>query len=807
MGLILKDIRFGIRMLRKHPGLTVISVIALTLGIGLTTTMFSIVNGALLKGLPFEDAHEIMHLEENNLAEDIQSMGVPLPDYLDWRAQQTAFEDLAAFFSGTANVSGVGDRPERYEGAFITASAFAMLGVQPLLGRTFQEGEDQHDAEPVVVIGYAMWKNRFDSDPNVLGSTLRINGETMTVIGVMPEGFQFPVLEDLWIPLRLNPLDLEDRRDGTFLEVFGRLKDGASFDQAMVSMTTIAKRLEMEYPEDNEGIGVVIKPYTEEWIGEEPAALLYTMLAAVFGVLLIACANVANLLLARAAIRSKEVAIRSALGASRARVMMQLLSEAFVLSLVGGVLGLAIGWIGIELFDRAVSGTQPPFWLQFGIDPAVAAFVIGLTIVTSLLSGTLPALKASGANVNVILQDESRGSSSFRIGRLSKVLVIGEIAVSFGLLVAAGLMIKSVVKLRNIDLGFNSESVLTARVGLFEGDYPDSTNRHQFFQELATRLESRPAIETAALTSSLPGLGSGGGRFAVDGESYATEDDFPTTNFAIITPNYFETFDVGLLQGRAFTWSDNVDALQVAVVNDGFARKFFDGESPIGRRIRFGGEDSERPWRTIVGMVPDMYMDGIDDDEHEGMYVPLLQSDARFMSIAARTAADPMSLAPVIRDVVIAIDADLPIYFVDSMDGRIRQATWFYGVFGTLFMVFGFVALFLASIGLYGVMAFSVSRRTQEVGVRMALGAQGSDVLRLIFKQGLLQLGIGLLLGLGLAAALSNAMQIVLFRVEPTDPIIFVTIAAVLTLTGLAACFVPAKRATTVDPVIALRFE
>jgi predicted permease len=794
-------------MLLKTPGNTAVSVIALALGIGLTTTMFSITYGALHRGLPFEEPHRIMHLERNNLSEDIESMEVTMHDFQDWRAQQTSFEDIASFYTGTANLSGIDGRPERFNGAFMTAGGFEMLRVRPVIGRTFGDADDEPGAQQTVILGYTLWQSRFDGDREVIGRTVRMNGEVTTVIGVMPEGFLFPMSHELWLPHRQDVVQIE-RGDGLTLEVFGRLKDGVSKDQAAAELATIARRLEMEYPETNEGVGTVIKPYTEEYIGEEPARMLYTMLAAVFLVLIIACVNVANLLLARVSVRSKEMAIRSALGASRFRIVLQFLSETFTLAVVGAAAGLAIAWIGVRLFNNAIAPTDPPFWIDIRIDSVALLFAIGLALVAAVMAGILPALKASGAKVNEILKDESRGTSSLRMGKLSKGLVVAEIAMSCGLLVGAGLMVKSIVQLRNVDFGFATEDVLTARVGLFEGDYPDTTSRLQFFDELVARLDAQPAVAKASLSSSLPGTWAGRSRFAVEGETYEADRDYPLTRRVMVTPGHFETFGVGILQGRDFGTQDIRDNLPVAIVNEPFAERYFPGESPIGRRIRLGDSETEEPWLTIVGVARDMYLGSVDNEDPEGIYVPLAQNDARFLSISLRAAGgSAMTLAPTVRDEVIGIDSDLPLYWVNTLASVIAENTWFYRVFGVLFMVFGVVALFLGAVGLYGVMAFSVSRRTQELGVRMALGAQAGDVMKLVMRQGLVQLGIGLFVGLGIAALLSRGLEIVLFDVEPWDPVIFFLISLVLFAAGMLATYLPARRATLVDPVQALRYE
>jgi predicted permease len=803
-----KDFKYSARMLLKAPGNTVVSVIALALGIGLTTTMFSITYGVIFRGLPFEESHRLMFLSRNNVAEDIQQMGVAVHDFLDWREQQTSFENLGGFYSGTVNVSGLEGRPERFTGAFMMSGGLDMLRVPPLLGRLFVEGEDQPGSPHVAILGYTLWQNQFGGDPEIIGHTVRMNGEVTTIVGVMAQGFFFPMNHQLWVPYRQDPSQME-RGEGTGLAVFGRLKDGVSREVAQAELSTIAQRLAMEYPETNEGVGATVNPYTDEFVGSELSALLYTMLAAVFLVLVIACVNVANLLLARVSVRSKELAIRSALGAGRWRIVTQFLSETFTLAVVGAGLGLLIAWVGIRLWDNAVAQAEPPFWMVFQLDGSVLLFAVALTVVAAVMAGILPALKASGAKVNEILKDESRGTSSLRIGKLSKSLVVAEIALSCGLLVAAGLMIKSVVNLGNLEFGFETENVMTARVGLFVSDYPDEIVRLQFYEELVARLDAHPMVSVASLSSGLPTTGRGGRpNFAVEGEIYEADQDYPRARQIIATPNHFETFGVSVLQGRDFGTQDTRDNLPVALVNLPFAERYFPGESPIGRRIRVGESESEEPWLTIVGVVPDMYLDPPENEEPEGFYVPLSQSDARFLSIAVRPAGGgPSALAPVLRDEVMAVDSDLPIYWVRTVAEEVAENTWFYKVFSTLFVVFGAAALFLGAVGLYGVMAFYVSRRTQELGVRMALGAQASDVLKLVLKQGLLQLGLGLFLGLGIAALLSRGLEIILFEVEPWDPAIFFLITVVLFVVGMLATYVPARRATLVDPVQALRYE
>src|SRR5687768_2326962 len=621
-----KDVRHGARLLFKSPGISAVSILALMLGIGLSTTMFSIVYGALYRGLPFEEADQILHVENSNPVLGFNSMEVPIHDYLDWRAQQRSFEHLAAFYSGTVNVSGT-ERADRYDGSFVTANTFSLLRVAPILGRAFREGEDRPGAEPVIIPGYDLWQTRFNGDPAVLGTSIRANGEPMTIVGVMPPKFQFPANQEIWLPLRLDALKLLRGR-GQTLEVVGRLRDGVTLDDAVMDLSNISKRLELEHAATNKDLRPVLKHYTDEYIGDEPRALLLTMLGAVFFVLLIACTNVANLLLGRAILRSKEVGIRTALGASRWRLVTQFLTEAMVLSMVGALLGLIVAWIGIRLFNNALVDAQPPFWISIKLDWAALAFVLALTLVTSLFSGTIPALQASRSGVTDVLKDESRGASSFRLGKISRALVVFEIALSCGLLVAAGLTIKSVVKLRNVDFGFSTDNLFTARIGLPEVTYPDTLVQTQFVAELQAPLASLPNVGTVTFASSLPGLGEGNWTFGIEGVQYERDQDYPAAPRAAIATNYFSLLDIKVAQGRGFTEMDRLGNLRVAVVNQSFARKHFPNADALGRRVRFGNSKSTSPWVTIVGIVPDALAGSLDDNVRpdEAIYVPLAQN-------------------------------------------------------------------------------------------------------------------------------------------------------------------------------------
>jgi putative ABC transport system permease protein len=809
MGALIKDFKLGVRALAQKPASSATAILAFGLGIGLCATMFSIIYGIYFRGIGVPEADRLTLIFRNNTAENINRMGVPQHDFYDWREQQQSFGGLAGFSTGTINVAGSRGDPERFDGAFVSANLFDVLQMPPVLGSSFREGDDAAGAPLTVLIGYGVWVDRYDADPEVVGRTVRVNGEQATILGVMPDGFRFPEDEEIWIPRRDARAENPTRGDGPWFTVVGRLKDGITLDQAELDMSLVAERLAQAYPESNEGVGVVLGTFVDQAIGDEAVPIFLAMQIATIFVLLIACANVANLLLARATLRTKEAAVRTALGARRWRVALPLFSEAVVLSVGGAVLGIAIALIGIDLFDRATTGLGKPYYMEFALDLPILSFVVAVTALTALVSGMAPAVQAARTDVNSVLKDQSRGSSSFRAAKLSKILVIGEVALSCALLVGAGLMTKSITKLNNYHFNFDTERVFTARVGIFDTDYPTVAERSRFFHDLHERLQTLPAAQFATLTDMLPAVCCNRSRLAIEGEAYETDQDYPLANVASIATDFFDTFGVGLLSGRDFTTADDANGAPVAVVNQRFAERFFAGQEPIGRRIREGTSESEQEWRTIVGIAPNMQMEGFDqDNDPAGYYVPLAQRDRQFVSIAIRVAGGaPLGITPEVRSAVRSVDSDLPIYWVRDMPEVIHQETWIYNVFGTLFIVFGAAALFLASVGLYGVLAFSVSRRVQEMGLRMALGAKARDVIGLVVREGAVQLGIGLAIGLSLAFAVSRFVALLMFGVEPRDPTVFGAIVLTIGLVGTMASLIPALRATRVDPMVALRYE
>ena len=803
-----RDLGYAVRMLLKHPGLSFIIILTLSLGIGLTTTVFSLVNGAMYKGLPFPEGDRIVAVGTSDPANNVRFRNLSVHEVVDWQEQQTTLQGLAAVNMATVNLAGSEGRPERHTATFSTANLFDVLRVQPVLGRTFREGDDRHGAEPVIILGYDVWQDRYGGAPDIIGQTVRANGITRTIIGVAPEGFRFPDREELWIPVVMDP-NAHERGAGPNYIGVGRLRDGVSLDESRAEFATLARRLEQEYPETYEGIGAAVMRFPE-LIDPQLGNMLYTMLGAVIGVLLIACANVANLLLARASVRTREVAVRTALGAGRGRIISQFMTELLILSTIGGVLGYVLGQGGLAWIDRMTNVDPPPFWITFDPDHRVVIFVIAMAVFSCLVSGLIPAVRASGVNVSEALKDEGRGSSSFRMSKFSAGLVVTEVALSCGLLIMAGLMIKSIAKLRTQDLPFTTENVFTARLRLPDMEYAEVHDRVAFYEQLLPRLNTIPGVEAATLSDGLPASGNGTRFFEIEGQSYPSDEDTPFAREGIVTPGYFETFQAPVLDGRAFTVMDMSESMPVAIVNATFVSTFIPDGDPLGRRMRIVVDDSAHAWMTVVGVVPDMKMEGIGNQgaSPAGYYFPISQSPVgTLVSIAIRTQRAPMSITSDVRATVESLDANLPIYEVLSMEDVIASETWIYWLFGSMFMVFGFIALFLAAIGLYGVMSFAVTRRTQEMGIRMALGADGPRLVRLVMRRGIVQLGVGLTLGIGLAALVAGPLQIILYEVNTRDPGVFGAVAIVLAATGLLASFVPAQRVTRVDPVAALTAE
>jgi len=804
MGSFWRNIRYGGRMLAKAPGHTAAAAIALSLGIGLTTAAFSIVYGALWRGLPYPQAERLVDVSSQNLSRDLVYQGVDLHDYLDWCVRQRSFEGLAGYDGGTVTVSG-GDRPERLQGASFTANALALLRAKPLLGRGFQPGEDRPGAAPVVLLSYQLWHDRFNGDRGVVGKGVRVNGQLTTVVGVMRADFRFPANEQLWTPLRLDPGKTE-RGKGEAFAVFGRLRPGVTTDQAAAEMAAIASSLAVEFPRTNRGYTATAEPIMHRFMDRSARYLLYTMLAAVCCVLLIACINVASLILARASQRTREIAIRTALGAARRQVIGQILTESLLLALVGTGVGLCLAWEGIALFNRAIVHQNMPTWIHIALDLPALLFALGATLAAAVISGLVPAMQVSRTQLNEVLKDEGRGSTSLRLGWLSRAVVVAELALSCTMLVATGLMLKSIVLARSANFGFATAHLLTFRVPLFEANYPRPVDRGAFYQRLLERLREKPGVEAAGATTSLPSINSDSAAFAVDGQAYATDADYPLAHSDVVSEGLFAALGARPLAGREFERLDTASSQPVAIVNQSLARKMWPGQEPIGKRLRLP-KTKDDPWRTVVGVVPDLLLYGVSDKHPEGLFLPVTQAGAVRLSFVVRTPRDPLSLVPMVRAEVAALDKDTPIYFARTMRQAIDLDRFWNNLFSAVFALFGASALVLAAVGIYGVIAFSVQRRTQEIGLRMALGAQRGDVMGMLMRQGAIQLGLGLALGLPAAFGASRGLTDFVYPVEPGDPLVFVMVAAGLSLVALLACLVPSQRAMDVDPNVALRCD
>ena len=811
LSLSAREARFASRSLMRSPGASVIAVAALAIGIGLTTAMFSIVDGIVLRGLPFAEPDEILNILAYR-PQDGATQLVTVHDFADWRERQRSFEGLALWTKGLALLRTPDGRAERYDTGFVSSNLFGLLQVEPYLGRSFESDDELPGSEPVVVLSHGLWQNRFHADSSIVGRRLLVDGVTRTVVGVMPPGFAFPIREALWIPVNTRELAPPRARWGRYF-VLGRLAEGVPEREAQAELSSIARSLALEHPETNRGYDVVVGPYINEVIGEGIVNLTYMMLAAVFVVLLLACANVAILQLTRAGLRTKEVAARRALGASRAQVMIHSLAEAVALSAAGALAGLVIAQYRIDRFNEALqSAPMIPFWLEVKLDASSLVVVLGLTILSSLVSGSLPAVQTSRTGPAEVLKSASGASMSPPMRRFSNGLVIAELALSCGLLVAAGLMIKTVVELEKMNFGFATEEVLTMRVTLEQTEYPDRETLIAFCSEIVERLRRKPGVEAVALTTHLPGMGSGATSFIVEGNTEVQEDHGRVTRFSAVSPDFFDTFRVRLLDGRAFDRNDDWHSAPVAIVNQSFLERYMPGENPLGKRLRLSGPGPAESW-TIIGLAPDLAMNrrrpgtGLVDEDSAGLYLPLAQSPSASLGIALRTRLAPMSLTEMVRAEVEAVAPGQPVYDINDLDRAIADQNVCYWLISEGFSLLGLAALFLASIGLYGIMSSAVNRRRREIGVRVAMGAQPGDVLAMILKQGLSQLGLGLLLGLTIAVSFAGMLKVTLFQVEPWDPLVFTSVVVALLVAGTAACFVPARRATRVNPVAALRHE
>ncbi len=798
-----RDLRYGLRSLRRSPATVIAGTAALAIGIALTTVMYSIIYGTLVKGLPFEHAERIAIVYyADPRREDDQ---VPLADFLRFRQQQRTFERMGAYTLATANIAG-GEQPERMAAARMTAGTLDVTGVRAMLGRTFIPNDNDPVAPPTAILSYATWRDQFHSDSDVVGRAVRVNGRPHTIVGVMPEGFEFPrTLVGLWLPLQTDADTLRPGQ-GPGLTVVGRLRPNIEYDRAQAEFVTLSHQIAKDRAPGTVERHAVVQPFVRGFVPARVYSMFYAMLVAVMLVLLVACANVANLLLDRAVGRTREIGIRTALGATRLAVVRQSLVESGILAALAAIGGTLLARAGMVAFDRVVLDSQRYFWMDIKLHPPVLAFVLLMAVAASLVSGLLPALQSARLDVNTILKDESHAASSLRVGRLSRTIVAAEIALSSVMLLVAGFATKSIANMRRVEPGFASANVFTARVSLTSRD---TVRQRQFFESLDRELTAMPGANGAYLGSGLPGTGWAGARVAVEGRVYARPQDYPSARTLAVSPGFFSTFAVPAVRGRAINAADRLGSMPVAVVSEGFVREHFPKTDPIGRRIRLGGPRSEGEWLTIVGVVPTLYAAsfGMRDLWPPEVLTAFWQErNLTAATIAVRGPADVAAAAP-IRTIVTALDPETPIYATASMSDVLAEPTWGIRVFGTMFVIFGVVSLVLAAVGLYAVMAFSVSRRVRELGIHMALGATGGHVVRMVCRQGAKQITIGVAIGFVAGGAVVRMARVVLFGVAPNDPTVFAMVGGVLGVSALVACLIPAVRATRVDPLVALRTE
>ena len=809
MNTLWQDVRYGVRTLWKSPGFTLVAVVALALGIGANTAIFSVVDAVLLRALPYRHANRLVVMWEHKRTSSNPRNVVAPANFLDWHDQAQSFDDMAAFVDVRFNLTGTG-APIEIPAQVSTGNLFALLGADAQLGRTYTVADEEPGHDDVVVLSHDLWQRQLGGDPAIVGKTLTMNGHVVTVLGVMPPGFKWFIKEnsqsgkpaELWTPHRWA----NRQRSGRFLSVVARLKPNVSVAQAQAEMDTIAGRLEQQYVEFNTGWEAKLVPVREQLAGEIKPALMI-LLGAVAFVLLIACANVANLMLARAASRQKEIAIRTALGAGRWRVMRQLLTESVLLALVGGTLGLLLALWGVDVLV-ALSPKNLISGEEVGLSLPVLGFTFGISLLTGIVFGLWPAFEAARSDPHEALKETGRSNTGGpRSRRARGAFVVAEVALALVLLVGAGLLMKSFLRLQAINPGFDPQNVLTMRVLLPRTKYPDDAKRVAFFRQAVERMQGLPGVVSAAAADTIPfaGLGSATG-FTIEGQPAPAAGDAPVTDVRVVDEHYFRTMNIPVIHGRTFTAEEANTDRRTIIINEALARKYFAGRDPIGQRIVVDMKEVNEP-NEIIGVVGDARYTKLETEARAMVYWTHPQLANSAMTLVLRTAGDPLSVAPAAQREIQALDRDQPVADVRPMASWIGESIA-RARFGALLLnLFAAVALVLAALGLYGVMAYTVTQRTHEIGIRMALGAQSRDILRMVVGQGLLLTLIGVVLGLGAAFGLTRLLSSLLYGVSATDPAIFAGLSALLALVAFAASYVPARRATKVDPMVALRYE
>ena len=813
-----EDVRFAVRLLFKDKWFTLVAAVALALGIGVNATVFTFVNAVLIRGLPIEDPDRAMAIASFDRVRS-RNMASSYLDFRDWREATRTFSALAAYSFSTANVSDEGQPPERFSGITISANGFQILGQRPALGRDFLPEDDRTGTQAVAIIGHGVWQNRYGSNPSVIGRTVRINDVPTVIIGVMPEGFKFPQNADLWQPL-VNATTVEtQKRNQRPLQVFGRLASGVTREQAQSELINISQRLEKENPDTNKDIQVLVQTFNENMNGGPIRTVFLSLMGAVAFVLLIACANVANLLLSRATNRAREICVRISLGASRWRVVRQLLIESVLLATISGLAGLGIAAIGIRLFDRATQEVGRPYWIQFTVDGTVFAFFAAICLGTGLIFGLAPALHVSKTDVNEVLKEGGRsGTAGVRARRWTGALMVAELTLTVVLLAGAGFMMRNFVTMYSLNLGIDTSHLLTTQLALPERKYPAVEQRLAFYERLQERLKANPRIENVTVTSHAPMSGGFLRGMVIDGKPLDQGQQAPNVTMLTIDPRYFKTIGLPLQRGRDLTDEDGMTGRESAIINQRFAALHFPNEDPLGRRITLsidlqggappaGGIPLSLS-ATIVGIVPNVRQRDFQlPDPDPIAYLPFRTEPRGFMSMLVRSSGDPNAMTPLLREEVRAIDADLPLFGIRTLDQQLAQARWPFRIFGTMFAIFAVIALTLSAVGLYAVTAYAVSQRTQEIGVRMALGAQDNQVTWLFLRRSFWQLALGLTVGgagaYGVGYLFSRTNLLV--QTQAGDPVTLGGILLLLAIVAIVACVLPARRATRLDPLVALR--
>jgi putative ABC transport system permease protein len=801
----MQDFRFALRTIAAHRWFSAAIVATLALGIGINTTVFTLANAVLLKPLPFPQGERIVTVVSTRPSQNQPRMSVSYRDFLDLRAQTTAFDMLEAAAFDSAVISDTDVSAARYRMGRVTGGLFKLTSTPPLIGRDFSTADETPGASGVVILSASVWRSRYQSSPAVIGRLVHVNEKPATVIGVMPDGFHFPNTEDVWMPLAPEGRERE-ARDAYSLLVVGRMKAGQTVSTAAREVNVVAARLAAAYPDTNKEVGGNVITFNDRFNGDRVRTVFLLMFGAVALVLLIACANVANMLLGRALLRQREMTIRTALGASRWQIVRQLLVESVLLSSIGGVIGLGIAVFGIHAFDRAVQDVGKPSWILFTVDYHVLLYFAAVCIGSGIVFGLAPALRSSRVDLNHVLKEGGRAGSA-RGGWLAGALVVVQFTLAVILLTASGLLLRSFLASDSVNAWVPREHVITARVTLPESRYPDKTARFRFFDGLNTELAHLPGATHAAAMTAAPGLGSPVLRLETEGALVDVPADRRTAATVAVSADYFPMMGLPITRGRNFESGDGEVGHEVAIITPAFAASFWPGQDPIGRRLRFNGEHTPDPWATVIGVSGDIVQSSNEAEPSAVVFIPFRQSDMQSGMLAVRTTGDASSLANLVRQKVQRVDADLALFDVKTISELLVSQRWPYRVFGTLFFVFALMALLMASVGLYAVMSQATGRRTREIGIRMALGATPAAILGTVMRRGVMQLGIGLVGGLAAAVATTRAMRVLLIGVQPNDPVTFVVSAGLLLMVGSLACWLPARRASAVAPVQALAHQ